>query len=111
MLAWQTVEAFPTHPKPALAPAGVLVDRRPDSSLILSSPHPLGEPPRHVCDLLRYWAEVAPDRPFLAERTEGGGVRRVTYGEARARTDRLAQGLIDRGLSETRPLMILSENG
>lgn len=101
----------PAREAPALAPAGVVVDRRADGSLVLRSPHPLGDPPRHVCDLLRRWADAAPARLFLAERAEDDGVRRVSYEAARALTDRLAQALLDRGLSAERPLMILSENG
>jgi feruloyl-CoA synthase len=95
----------------ALAPAGVMVDPRADGSFILRSPHPLGEPARHVCDLLRRWAGEAPARLFLAERTEDGAFRQVSYAAARDLTDRLAQALLDRGLSAERPLMILSENG
>jgi feruloyl-CoA synthase len=93
-----------------LAPAHVLTERRADGSIVLRSPHPLGEPPRHLSDALRRWAHEAPDRVFLGERAEGGGFRRVTYAEARAQVDALAQALLDRGLSVERPLMILSEN-
>jgi feruloyl-CoA synthase len=97
---------------PSLAPARVIVDRRADGALVLSSPHPLGTCPRHVVDRLRHWAEVAPDRLFLADRLgEGRVLRSVTYAEARRLVDRLAQALIDRGLSAERPLLILSENG
>ncbi len=78
---------------------------------MLRSAHPLGEPARHVCERLRHWATVAPDREFLLERAPGGGFRRVTYAEARRRVDALAQALLDRGLSASTPLMILSENG
>jgi feruloyl-CoA synthase len=95
----------------ALAPAQVLVERRPGGELVLRSPHALGEPPRHVGERLRHWAEVAKDRVFLAERAPDGALRRVTYGEARHRVDSLAQALRGRGLSAERPLMILSDNG
>src|SRR5262245_45431350 len=74
-----------------LAPARVLVEARSDGSLVLRSPHSLGDPVRHVCDRLRHWAEAAPDRVFLAERAAGGGFLRVTYREARTMVDRLAQ--------------------
>jgi feruloyl-CoA synthase len=100
---------------PALAPARVLVDRRADGALVLSSPHPLDAVPRHVVDRLRHWAEAAPERVFLADRSgltpPGRAWRRVAYGEARRLVDRLAQGLLDRGLTPERPLLILSENG
>ncbi len=103
---------------PALAPARVVADRRADGTLIFASPHPLGAYPRHVVDRLRHWAEATPERLFLAERpacvtapATAGAFRTVTYGEARRLVDRLAQGLLDRGLSAERPLLILSENG
>src|SRR5689334_2851874 len=93
---------------PALAPAQVNVDRRADGVIVLDSVHPLGAVPRHVVDLLRRWAGEAPDRVFLAERDPAGGAwRRVTYGEARRLVDRLAQGLVERGLGPARPLLIL----
>jgi feruloyl-CoA synthase len=97
---------------PRLAPARVLADRRPDGSLVLTSPHALGDVARHVVDRLRSWADAAPDRVFLADRLAPGRAwRRVTYGEARRLVDRLAQALLERGLSAERPLLILSENG
>jgi feruloyl-CoA synthase len=94
-----------------LAPARVDVTRRDDGAIVLESPHPLGAVERHVVDRLRHWASVAPDRVFLAERDPARAWRRVTYGEARALVDRLAQALLDRGLGPGRPLLILSENG
>ncbi len=97
---------------PALAPARVNADHRADGAIVLTSPHPLGEVPRHLVDLLRAAAGAAPDRVFLADRSGPDRAwRRVGYGEARILSDRLAQGLLRRGLSADRPLMILSENG
>lgn len=93
-----------------LAPAGVNVERRDDGSIVLSSIHALGAYARHTSEPLRRWADATPARTFLAERTPSG-FRRVTYADARATVDRLAQGLLDRGLGESSPLMILSENG
>jgi feruloyl-CoA synthase len=95
---------------PRLAPAGVHVERRGDGSIVLRSIHEPGEHARHTSEALRRWAVLAPDRTILGERAPGGW-RRVTYGQARDAVDRVAQSLLDRGLSETRPVMILSENG
>ena len=47
---------------------------------------------------------------FLAERDASGLWRKLTYGEARAKVDALAQGLIERWLCAERPVMILSGN-
>jgi feruloyl-CoA synthase len=97
---------------PSLAPARVVCARRPDGTLILESPHPLGAFPRHAGDRLRHWAEAAPERVFLADRALGPDRwNRITYAEARRTVERLAQGLVDRGLSADRPLLILSDNG
>ncbi|MFL5001544.1 MAG: feruloyl-CoA synthase, partial [Xanthobacteraceae bacterium] len=54
--------------------------------------------------------EAAPSRVFLAERDASGGWRKLRYEEARATVDALAAGLIARGLSAERPVMILSGN-
>jgi feruloyl-CoA synthase len=95
---------------PRLAPARVRIERRDDGSLLLASAHDLGEYPRHVGDLLRLWAAAAPERTFLGERRSDGW-RTVGYAAARALVERLAQGLLDRGLGPDRPLLILSDNG
>jgi feruloyl-CoA synthase len=88
----------------------VHVERRRDGTIVLRSIHEPGEHARHTSEALRRWAGVAPDRTMLAERAPGGW-RRVTYAEAQGAVDRIAQSLLDRGLSGTRPVMILSDNG
>jgi feruloyl-CoA synthase len=74
------------------------------------SPHPLGAYPRTLTERLPYWAERAPDRTFLAARAADGSWRRLTYGVALDETRRVAQALLDRGLSVERPIVILSGN-
>lgn len=69
-----------------------------------------------MSDRLLHWARVAPDRPFLAQRTRGadgkrGDWRHLGYAEALAAARRIGQALLDRGLSAERPVLILSENG
>ena len=91
------------------APAAVIRTPRPGGGFILRSPAPAPEPARAVGDWLVRWAREAPDRMFLAERVRQGW-RRVTYGDALAQVRGLAQALLDRGLSATRPLAILSGN-
>ncbi|RBP00235.1 4-coumarate--CoA ligase [Roseiarcus fermentans] len=90
-------------------PPHVTVDKRGDGSMIVMSPEPLAPYPRSMTDWLDHWARAAPDRVFIAER-RGGGWRKVTYAEARDLARRIAQGLIDRGLSPERPVAILSGN-
>src|SRR5690606_12634724 len=87
---------------PRVLPADVVITRGGDGTLHAVSPHPLGAYPERITDRLVHWAAVAPDRPFLAERADDGGWRRLTYGEAHARVRAIAQALIDRGLSRDR---------
>jgi feruloyl-CoA synthase len=55
---------------------------------------------------LEHWAVAAPDRVFLASR-DGHGWRTVTYHEALIAVRAIGQALLDRGLSITRPVLIL----
>jgi len=138
-----------------LGPLDAVVDRRPDGTTYVRSPHALGPYAAKLTERLEHWAVHAPDRTFLAERVApnrgqtprepgsdptssdpmgsdptgsdptgsdptgsdpngsdpNGAWRRVTYAEALARVRRIAQGLLDRGLSPERPIAILSGNG
>ena len=87
-----------------------MVDRRQNGVTYVRSPQRLGEYPARVTDRLEFWVSNAPDRIFLAQRTPNGNWQTVTYAESLARVRRLAQGLLDHGLSATRPLIILSGN-
>src|ERR1700704_1005805 len=88
----------------------VIVDRRENGVIYVRSPQPLGEYPARVTDRLEFWATRAPSRIFLAKRAPDGNWHTVTYAETLVRVRRLARGLLDRGLSANRPLMILSGN-
>jgi feruloyl-CoA synthase len=68
-----------------------------------------------MSDRLKHWAHVKPDQTFMARREKLADGRtgdwiRLTYAQAWARARSIAQGLIDRGLSQERPVAILSEN-
>lgn len=70
---------------------------------------------QRMSDRLQHWAQTAPDRVFMARREKLADGRtgdwiRLTYGQAWASARRIAQGLIDRKLSQERPVAILSEN-
>ena len=92
-----------------LARPSVVAQRRADGSTLLRSPHPLPEYPRKLTERLDHWARVAPDRVLFAQR-QGAGWRTLTYAQARERARRVAQAIIDRGLSAERPLAVLSGN-
>jgi feruloyl-CoA synthase len=95
--------------KLTLGPPEVTVERRLDGAMLVRSPHPLGPYPPTITHWLDHWAKVAPDRVYLAERW-GADWRKVTYAEARDVACRIAQAIIDRGLSTERPVAILSGN-
>ena len=91
-------------------PRDTTIEHRSDGSMLLRSPHTLGAFERRVTDPLIRWAAQRPQHPFLAERAAGGDWRRIGYAAALAQVRCLAQALLDRGLSATRPLLILSGN-
>jgi feruloyl-CoA synthase len=93
-----------------LGPAECHVERRPDGTILMRSPQPLGAYPRQLTDRLAHWAKAAPDRIFLAQRAPEGGWRSVTYAQARAKVRAVAQSLLQRDLSAERPIAILSGN-
>ncbi|MEX2197567.1 MAG: feruloyl-CoA synthase, partial [Burkholderiales bacterium] len=93
-----------------LGAADVSVMRRDDGAVFLRSPHVLGPYPRNLTERLARWARETPERMLAAQRDAAGGWRTVTYGEAFARTRRIGQALLERGLSAERPVAILSEN-
>ncbi len=93
-----------------LGTRGDVVTRMDDGSLIVSCPEELKAFPDSYTERLAYWAREAPDRLFLAQRNAQGEWDRVTYGQAYATVQRLAQALLDRKLSQDRPVAILSGN-
>jgi len=82
----------------------------PDGSLLVRNPETLRSCPKRMTEQLERWAARTPDRPFLAARS-GKGWRKVSYAEALAAARAIGQGLLDRGLSAERPVLILSGNG
>jgi feruloyl-CoA synthase len=79
--------------------------------VLLRSPQPLREHSTNVGCLLLEWAARTPARVFLAERASRGGWRTVSYAEAARAASSVAQALIDRGLDQSRMVMVLSGNG
>ncbi len=88
----------------------VACEQMPDGSIRYRSTEPLAPYDRSLARLFRSAVERNPAGEFLAERDAGGSWRRLTYGAARGLVDALAQGLVERGLSAERPVMILSGN-
>src|SRR5262245_20500208 len=93
-----------------LGPSDVLVERRPDGTQVLRSPHPLEPYPDKITQRLEQWAKAAPDRVFLAQRAADGSWRKLTYSNALSQVRCVAQALLERNLSQERPVVILSGN-
>ncbi len=96
--------------KVPLGAAEVETRRREDGSILLRSPHPLGAYPDKITERLVYWAREAPQRPFIAQRDAKGSWRTLNYAETFARVRAIGEALLDRGLSQERPVAILSDN-
>ncbi|MEM1148265.1 MAG: feruloyl-CoA synthase [Pseudomonadota bacterium] len=93
-------------------PQKLKVDRRADGSILLNNGQPLKAAPPHMLWPLRYWAEQAPNRTWLAQRDpiqpEKTGWQEINYGAAWTRVQNLAQGFLNLGAAA--PVMILSRN-
>ncbi|MDE5444377.1 AMP-binding protein [Bradyrhizobium sp. CSA207] len=92
------------------APRELAVERRPDGTLILSSPLELGECDWRITDFLPSWANSVPDRIFLAQRNAQAGWNEITYSEAWMQVQAVGQSLIDMGAKAGDRLAILSGN-
>jgi len=93
-----------------LGPTDVVVERRPDGTMHLRSPHALGPYPAKLTERLEYWAARAPDRVLFAQRDGKGGWRSVTYAETLEKARRIGEALLRRPVSPQRPIAILSGN-
>lgn len=87
----------------------------PQGTRYLSADQPLTSYAQRMTDRLQHWAENAPERIFMARREKlangsTGDWQYVSYAQAWASARNIAQALINRGLSEQRPVVILSEN-
>jgi feruloyl-CoA synthase len=88
----------------------VIVDRRDDGTIYLRPKIALGEYPLRLTDRLHHWANAEPNRIFMAERAAGGLWLKITYAQLLAASRHIASGLLARGLSAEKPVVILSGN-
>ena len=103
----KTAPAFrPIH----FGPYAAEVTKHPDGTWRLQASDPLLPSPTRVTDLLMHWAQRTPDATFLAKRDAAGAWQALSYGDALMRVRQLSEALLQRGLSEDRPLLILSGN-
>jgi feruloyl-CoA synthase len=71
--------------------------------------------PERITDRLLHWARERPEQTLFAQRVKNadgssGDWRHLSYAQALAGARRIAQALLNRGLSAERPVLILSEN-
>lgn len=92
------------------APRRLDVEQRPGGELVLTNSTPYATRFQTMTASLAHWAQAAPRRIWLAERS-GAGWRSVTYAEAWQQVQALAGGLREAGLVSARPLLILAHNG
>ena len=95
---------------PRYAPRRLDVDRRADGTMILANPTPITGAFATMSEPMAHWAQAAPARTWLAERS-GEGWREVAYLEAHEQVMALAGGLRSLGVVGERPLLILARNG
>lgn len=83
---------------------------RPDGTVLLRSNHELGPVVEKTGVWLHDWAEQAPDRIFIAERS-GAGWREESYAATLQKVRAIASALLARGMGPETPIIILSGNG
>src|SRR4051794_21504855 len=88
----------------------VAAEPRADGALLLRSSVPLGPYAPSMAHLFLTRAAEHPDRVLAAQR-DGDQWLELSWGEAAAHAQRIASGLLARGMSHERPLMVLSGNG
>lgn len=103
------VADYPFQDMPYKEPQLEMVEDN-DGCIILSSATPLCELEKSIAHMFKKQASAFPSRVWLAEKTHDGNWRECTYGDFDKQSDMIAQWLLEQGLNDTTPMMILSEN-
>ncbi|MFP3563126.1 AMP-binding protein [Paraburkholderia sp. SIMBA_030] len=86
------------------------VEYRSDGTVVYELEEALEPYPTRLTERLVHWASVAPERPLLARRSaDGASWEHLTYRQALDGARSLGEALLARGLSASKPLMILSD--
>lgn len=86
------------------------IEYRSDGSILMQQKETLPDHLPTLADYLDKWADIAPDRPWLARRGANDDWIKITYGAARSQAQAIGASLLSMGLGPERPLLILSEN-
>ncbi|MDH5359787.1 MAG: feruloyl-CoA synthase [Gammaproteobacteria bacterium] len=90
---------------------GIEVEYRDDGAIIVKPDvEPIENYPRCLTDRLEYWADKTPDQVLVARRDEDGNWRKLSYAQVLGSVKKIAQNLLQRDLSQERPIVILSGN-
>jgi feruloyl-CoA synthase len=88
-----------------------LVERRADGTLILRSANPAPEIAQHsFADFIPVWAQSRGDTLAFSERDEQGAWRTIVWRELWQQVQAVAAALLELGLNQQHPLMLLSGN-
>jgi feruloyl-CoA synthase len=99
------------HPEVLFAKPAIAAERRADGSIRLKSMTPLQPAARCIGDWLEHWAQQAPERIFLGERSSVDAPwTMVTYKDALRQVRSAGAWLLSQRMSAERPLVILSDN-
>jgi feruloyl-CoA synthase len=80
-----------------------------DGSFTVESAYPLDSYERCIGEWLEKWAVEKGDQVFLAQKINGAW-HKLNYQLTRTKVGQIAQGLLNLGLDDTQPIVILSEN-
>ena len=94
----------------AIGTMQTVLEKKPDGSMRVRTLEDLPPHPRCLTDRLDHWAKATPDALYLAQRDASGGWRTFTYAQARTAVRRLAAALLQRNVTQERPIAILSGN-
>src|ERR1700728_2592815 len=93
-----------------LRTSGATTHTRADGAILVRADEALGPYPRVLSDRLIHWAKISPNKICIAKREAEGEWRKLTYAQVLQAVTNIGQSLLDRDLSEDRPVAILSEN-
>jgi feruloyl-CoA synthase len=93
-----------------LGPIEVTLERPSDGTILVHPVDSMGTYPDRLTERLLHWAEMAPERTFMAKRGPDGSWRELSYGRTLGLVRNIGQALLDRGLAPERPVAILSGN-
>jgi len=90
----------------------IVWETREDGSILVSQKGELAAYPLRISDRIAHWADVTPNKVWMAERPAPGaeGWNTITFGELLPRIRSIGEGLLDLGLSLEKPLVVLSGN-